>query len=188
MLAALAAALALVLAPGARTFSVDPGASAVRYHVVHKLHRVEATSSRVEGKAVIQPDNRLLVMARAPVATFDSGDGNRDAHMQEVMETGRFPFVVLKAVARLDGAALVASGGPRTVEVKLEGELELHGVKAPLVVPVQVELRPDGTVRARASFDVSLDAHGIERPSLLLVKVDDACRIDVDLVLREVKS
>ena len=188
MIAALAAALAVAAAPGLRTFSVDPGASAVRYHVVHKLHRVEATSSRLEGKAVIQPDGRLLVMARAPVASFDSGDGNRDAHMQEVMESGRFPFVVLKAVARLDGVALTASTAPRTVEVKLEGELDLHGVKRPLAVPVQVELRPDGTARARASFDVSLDAHGIERPALLFVKVDDACRIDVDLVLREEKS
>jgi hypothetical protein len=34
------------------------------------------------------------------------------------------------------------------------------------------------------SFDASLDAHGIERPSLLFAKVDDACRIEVDLLLR----
>ena len=35
---------------------------------------------------------------------------------------------------------------------------------------------------------ISLDAYCIERPSLLFVKVEDGCRIDLDLVAREVKS
>jgi hypothetical protein len=39
-------------------------------------------------------------------------------------------------------------------------------------------------VRVKGAFDVSLDAHGVERPSLLLVPIEDACRVDVDLLLR----
>jgi polyisoprenoid-binding protein YceI len=182
--------LALTLAAGApvgEAYVVDPGASTLRFHVVHKLHRVDGTSTRMEGKALVQPDGRVLAMVRVPVGSFDSGDGNRDEHMQEVLETAKFPFVVFKGIARLPSGVHAASARPESVPVRVEGELELHGVKQALAAPVRVEFRPDGTARVVGSFEVSLDAHRIERPSLLFVKIDDACRIDLDLVLKEVK-
>lgn len=40
-----------------------------------------------------------------------------------------------------------------------------------------------GSLRVTGGFDVSLDAHKIERPSLLFVKVEDACHLAVDLIL-----
>ncbi len=80
--------------------------------------------------------------------------------------------------------AAVAAGLEPPPELVLEGEVELHGVRRPVRVPVALARQPDGTLRARATFEVSLDAFGIERPSLLFVKIDDACRIDLDLLLR----
>ena len=181
-------ALLLTAAPAARTYTLDAPASSIRYHVVHKLHRVDGASSKLEGKAVLQPDGRVLAMVRAPVGAFDSGDGNRDAHMQEVMETGKFPFVVWKGMGQLDAKVLpAAAGSAATSALAMTGELDFHGVRRPQPVRLTVELRPDGTVRARGSFEVSLDAFGVERPSLLFVKVDDACKIDLELVLREVE-
>jgi polyisoprenoid-binding protein YceI len=185
MLAPLLAALALA-APAGRTFAVDPAASTLRYTLVHKLHTVEGTSRKIEGRAVLQPDGRILAMVRAPIASFDSGDSNRDAHMQEAMEVNAFPFVVAKAAGTFPAVA-PAGGAAAPAAVTLEGELDLHGVKRPVSLPLELVLSPDGTARAKGRFDVSLDAHRIERPSLLFVKVDDAVRIDVDLVLREVK-
>jgi polyisoprenoid-binding protein YceI len=179
--------LALVAGAPSGAYVVDSGASTLRYHVVHKLHRVEGTSRRVEGKAVVQADGQVLAMVRVPVATFDSGDGNRDAHAQEVLDPAKFPFVVFKGRSQLPTGVLPASAGVETLPLRLEGELELHGVKRPLAVEVTLSLRPDGTARAAGSFDVSLDAHRIERPSLLFVKIEDACRIDVDLALRRVE-
>jgi hypothetical protein len=41
------------------------------------------------------------------------------------------------------------------------------------------------TARIRGAFDVSLEAHHVERPSLLFKKVDDACKVTVDLLLRQ---
>jgi hypothetical protein len=70
----------------------------------------------------------------------------------------------------------------------MRGEIELHGRKTLVSVPIKVEPQPDGTLRARAAFDVSLDAHQVERPSLLFIKVADACRIEVDLVLHRQPS
>lgn len=189
---ALVAALALSAgpaaspAPGSRTLAVELGASSLTYRIVHKLHEVEGRSARVEGKAIVQPDGRVLTMVRVPVATFDSGDGNRDAHMQEAVESGKFPFAIVKGVTQLPPGALDGAR-PATLTATLAGELEFHGVKAPISVPLQVSLEAGGVVRVKGELPVSLDAHGVERPSLLFVKVDDTCKIALDLVLKEVK-
>jgi len=118
-------------------------------------------------------------MVRIPVQSFDSGDANRDSHMLETLEAGRFPYVVFKGVGTLAGA----TPGGKPVELKLRGELEFHGVKRAVEVPVTVELGKDGSARVRGTLTVSLDAHGVERPSLLFVKLEDACTIAIDLRL-----
>jgi len=179
MIAALSALLfTAALAPGS-TFTVDPSASTVTYHVVHKLHRVDGVSQTIEGKAVAKDDVTVLAMVRIPVSTFHSGDANRDAHMLEVMEVGKHPFVVFKGLSRLRRGADLTAG-----KASMQGEVELHGVKVPVTVPLTVEER-DGAIRVRGHFDLSLEAHRVERPSLLFVKIDDACGIDVDLLLRK---
>jgi polyisoprenoid-binding protein YceI len=76
----------------------------------------------------------------------------------------------------------VAAGKP--VEVILHGELDFHGVKRPLDVPVKIEFGPDGAAAVRAKMKVSLEAHGVDRPSLLFVKVDDNLALDLDLKLK----
>ncbi|HEY2028868.1 MAG TPA: YceI family protein [Myxococcales bacterium] len=172
----LAAFLAL-----ASSWTVDPARSTLRYAVTHKLHQVDATSKEIEGKAVVRGDS-VLTEVRAQVASFHSGDGNRDEHMDEVMSIGTYPYVVVKGVARLRDGQLPA--GP----LQMTAQVDLHGVKKTYEVPVSVAPQSDGSLRVTAKIDVSLDAHHVERPSLLFVKIDDDCRIDVDLVLREQKQ
>lgn len=176
------ALLALLLAgwpTQGSSFAVDAGGSTIRFQIVHKLHRVHGESKQMEGKAVARGDGTVLTMVRVPVATFRSGDANRDAHMLETLEAGRHPFVVFKGVARVDG------DGPPRGPFTMEGEVELHGEKRPVAVPLTLEQLGDGSLRARGAFDVSLEAHRIERPSLLFVKIDDACRIEFDLLVRK---
>jgi len=183
------ALLALLLAAASsegRTYEVEPSKSTVRYHIVHKFHRVTGASQTIEGKAVLKPDGQALAMVRVPMASFDSGERNRDADMREVVDARRHPFVVFKGTSKLDPAS-AAGARSVTVETRMEGEVELRGVRKPVVVPLKIELSPDGTARARGSFEVSLDAFGVERPSLLFVKIEDACKIEVDLALRESK-
>jgi polyisoprenoid-binding protein YceI len=174
----LAFLLAAVAGPGA--LAVDPAGSVVRFHLDHKLHQVDGRSSAIEGKAVIAADGKVMAMVRIPVASFVTGDGNRDSHMREALEASRFPHVVIKAVTNL--TIPVAHGKP--LEAKLQGELEFHGVKRALDVPAQVSFDAEGGAVVKAKFPVSLDAHEIERPSLLFVKVEDQLLIDVELKLK----
>ena len=174
----LAALLLATSLPPGTTLSVDQGSSTIRYHVEHTLHHVEGASKQVEGKTQARADGNLLAMVRAPISSFTSGDSNRDAHMLEVLDADRFPDVVFRGIARLPPGAATAGS------VEMRGEVELHGKKSPVTLTLTVEGQPDGSLRARGSFEVSLDAHQVERPALLFVKVADACKIDVDLVLR----
>jgi polyisoprenoid-binding protein YceI len=159
--------------------SVDPKASFIRFHVDHSLHGVEGESKDIDGKAMAKDDGKVIALVKAPLASFHSGDSNRDAHMLEVLEAERFPLVVFRGVTIADQET-----ADPAAPMEMRGEIELHGRKSIVKVPIKVEPQPDGTLRARAAFAVSLDAHQVERPSLMFMKVADACRIEVDLVLR----
>jgi polyisoprenoid-binding protein YceI len=146
---------------------------------------VNGESRSVEARSVIGPDGKVRAMVRAPVASFRSGDANRDAHMLEALDAAKHPFVVFKGIAQLDPARV---SSPATLETVIEGEIELRGTRRPIAVPVSVEFAADGEVRVRGSFSFSLESHGIERPALLFVKIEDRCRIELDLALTEEKG
>jgi polyisoprenoid-binding protein YceI len=174
--------LALMLSaglPAGSSYTVNPARSTIRYTVVHKLHEVQGSSSDIEGKALVREDGSTLAQVRVPVATFRSGDANRDTHMLEVVQAGKFPFATVKVILPLGPDLELPEKA-----VMADGEIDFHGVKKRTTVPITFARQPDGSIRARGSFDVSLDAHGVERPSLLFVKVDDSCRIHLDLELR----
>ncbi len=175
------AALALLLAgaAGPQAYTVDPARSAIRFHVHHKLHSADGRSSSIEGKAIVQPDGKVLAMVRVPVASFDSGDANRDANMRDTLDASRHPFVVFKGVTSLVLPAASGEGIPTT----MQGELQFHGVTQPVQVPVTLRFEPDGSATVAGKLSLSLDAYGIQRPSLLMIKLDDACAIEVDLKL-----
>ncbi len=171
---------ALLLATAAvepRTYTVQPG-STIAYDLVHKFHAVHGVSRSVEGKARVLADGTVQVMVRAPLDTFDSGNSNRDAHMLEVTEAARNPYVVFKALGRL----VPPSSYPADVKLQLRGELTLKTTR-PIEVPVVVHFASPGRATLDAKFPVSLEEHQVERPSLLFVKVDDGITIEARLTL-----
>jgi polyisoprenoid-binding protein YceI len=175
----LAAAL-IAQAPAARILAVDPARSTLGYDIVHKLHKVHGASKAVEAKVALSADGSALVMVRAPIKTFLSGEANRDEHMQEVLETQKYPYVVFKGTAKL----ALPEAFPATLDVAVEGQLDFHGRKRELKVPLKVEFRSADAAHVKGEFNVSLDEYQVERPSLLFIKIDDACRIGLDLELK----
>lgn len=114
------------------------------------------------------------------IASFDSGDANRDANMRDTLDAGRFPFVVFKGVTSLVMPASLGKGIPTT----MQGQLEFHGVTQAMTVPVTLQFANDGSARVTGKMKLSLDAFKIDRPSLLMIKLDDECAIEFDLKLK----
>ena len=173
------------LAPRAQsagaTFSVDSSASTVSYKIVHKLHTVTGTSKAPEGKARILPDGKAQVMITIPVQTFDSGNSQRDAHVKETLSAATYPTVTLKALGE---GITVPTTFPSTLEKTFKGELTFHNEKKTMEIPVKLVFESATRVTATAAFQISLEGFKVERPSLLLVKVDDAAKIEVSLVFK----
>jgi polyisoprenoid-binding protein YceI len=144
--------------------------------VVHKLHEVHATTKQLEGRALVQPDGTARVQVRAKVASFDSGNSNRDVHIREVTHEPEHKYASVKGT--LAGVKIPLAAPLQTT---LHASVELNGQKRPAEIPVKLEPAGAG-VRATFSFPLSLDAFKVERPELLFVKVDDTVVITGDLL------
>lgn len=169
------------LADEARTYAIKDG-SAVTYKLVHKLHEVEGKAKPSEGKARLLPDGTLQVVVRAKVEDFDSGNGNRDAHMKEATEAAKFPLIEFKGVAT---GVKLPEKFPAEVPVTVSGKLTFHGVTKPAEVPLKARFASAKDVTAEGTFTISLEGYGIERPSLMMVKVDDALALELKLALAQ---
>src|SRR5262249_11707435 len=163
-------------------YAVDAKSSTLVYHVVHKMHKVDGVSHKVEGKARIAADGKAQVMVRVPSESFDSGNVNRDAHMKEAVEAAKFPWVELKALG--DGLTPPASF-PTTTKKTFKVQLSFHGQQQVLELPVEVIWESAQKVRANTTFEISLDGFRVERPSLMFVKVDDGLKIDAKLIFQK---
>jgi len=172
----LALLFALLLSAPASGQLLDLREGTLTYTVVHKLHEVHGTTRQVEGRALAQPDGTVKVQVRAKVASFDSGNSNRDAHMREATHEAAHPYAEVKGT--MSGVKLPLSA---PVQTTLHAIVELNGEKQTAEVPVKLEPAAENGVRATFSFPISLDALKVERPELLLVKVDDKATISGDL-------
>ncbi len=178
----LAVVLALsstALGQDAVSFSVASGT--LSYKMVHKFHEVVGTAKKIEGKARLLSNGTTQIMVRVPVESFSTENSNRDAHMMEVVEAQKFPTVELKALAT---GVQTPAKFPATVKAKVKGVVTFHGVQKPEEVDVAVTFADATHGEATASFTISMEAYGIERPSLMFVKADDAVKIDAKLSLR----
>lgn len=175
---ALVAAL-LCAPPAGRLLELREGT--LSYRVVHKLHEVQGTTRQVEGKALVEPDGNAIVQVRVKLASFDSGNANRDQHMREVTHEATHPYASLKAM--VPGVRLPL---PAPLEVTLRASVEVNGVRQPASIPAR--LAPEGpALRATFSFPISLEAFHVERPSLLLVAVEDRVVVDGNLLFAEAR-
>jgi hypothetical protein len=170
--------LAATAAEAPSTWATGAG-STLAYHLEHRFHSVDAVCHAVEGRARLLPDGAVQVMVRARVDGFDSGNGNRDAHMKEVTHAASHPFVLFKGVTE----GVLPASYPADFEVVLHGVLELAGVAREREIPAHIRFETPERAQVTAHFDVSLTGHGVERPSLMFVPVEDALRIRVDLAL-----
>jgi hypothetical protein len=130
--------LALVAALlSSAAFDVREGTLA--YTVLHKLHVVRGTTRSFERKVVVATDGTARVQVRAKVASFDSGNSNRDEHMREVTHEVEHPYCEVKGTAA--------------------------GVKLPLNGPQKIPRRYGGAEWTASFRRNSRPAHAQRRPA-----------------------
>ncbi len=147
--------------------------STVSYTGVHKFHTFTGVTHDLQGAARILPDGTAQMQIRAPVASFDSDNGNRDAHMKETVEAAKYPEISVKCLAKLSGST--------SQKATADCDINMHGVSEKVSVPVELTFDDPTTVHAVGAFSVSWDGFHIERPKLLFVPIDDKGDVKFDL-------
>ena len=138
--------------------------SSMTYRIVHPLHKVEATSKEVVYNVQIDTSKREVksVTAQVDVTSFDSGNSSRDSHAMEVIDALTYPY------ASFAGSTISQQGD----SLKIAGKITFHGVTKDIVIPALAKWEPN-KLDVTGDFDLSLEAFHIERPSLLLIPVED---------------
>jgi polyisoprenoid-binding protein YceI len=188
---ALALAQATMLAPAQAPGARWVAAGEVHYHARDALTAWSGGAEIDELDVALDPDDlgTLRVTARVRPGSFGSGNFLRDRQARrELFEVDAFPTATLVARAHPDatGRGLPPQG---TVDLVLEAELTLHGVTRPYPVTARLTRPASGegepaTIHAEAAFTVSIEAHGMRRPSLFGLVTDDEVRVTVTVTAR----
>jgi len=151
-----------------RTLTLDPAATTVEWTLGATLHTVAGGARLVEGMLRFDADSgaasgEIVVDAKSA----STGLALRDRNMhRDVLESGRHPRIVYRAerlrVLRRDAAG---------AEIELEGVLEMHGKRRPLVLPTRIAAR-GGRIAIETSFRVPYVEWGMQDPSTLVLRVD----------------
>ncbi len=116
------------------------------------------------------------------LASLTTGISLRDKHMRENhLQTDKYP----EAVFVLTSMMLPETGilpGTRT-EVKVTGNLTLHGVTKEITPVSHLTLDPNGgSLHLQSEFSVTLQDYQIDRPQFLVMKLAEEQKIKVDIV------
>jgi polyisoprenoid-binding protein YceI len=158
--------LFLIAVTSAQTKKIqaDKKESTMTYKLTHPLHEIEATSKDINSWADLDPSAKTIshVYVQIDVTTFNSGNSNRDSHAMEVVDAITYPYV------KFNSTGISQNGN----KIKVSGKLLFHGVTRDLVFDA-VPKWENNKLTVSGEFAISLTAYKIDRPSLLLVPVND---------------
>jgi polyisoprenoid-binding protein YceI len=165
------------------TWTIDPAHSEVAFSVRHMMvSKVRGTFRTFDAELVVADD--LLssaVNATVDVASFDTGNADRDAHIRsaDFLDLEQYPTMVYRSTGiRPDGD-----------DFRVDGELTLHGVTRP--VPLHLEVGgvttdPYGNLRLglSATAEINRRDFGIDITMALEaggVVVGDKIKVTLDI-------
>ena len=149
------------------------------------LESFEGKTRQVSGALSLDPANladSIQVRVEVDLASLDTGIQLRNKHMRENhLETEKYPKVVFEGARILEASSRTLEPG-KVVRTRIAGRFDLHGVSKTIEVPVDVTRNKDGSLNVIAQFDVPLADYNIDRPSFLLLKLNEMQHITVSVI------
>ncbi|HEX9146293.1 MAG TPA: YceI family protein, partial [Candidatus Binatia bacterium] len=142
-------------------------------------NRVKGTLRLTQGEARGDPD-RLAETAAVSLAiqasSYNSNVGLRDQDVQEhYLEVKQYPLI------RFDSTGVVKSERSRSSAapwlITLKGELELHGVRKEILVPIQLFYQANKII-AQGQFPLLLEEFSLAVPRLLFLKTGNNVQVE----------
>lgn len=150
---------------------IDTSISYVKYTGAHFLHKWSGQSKVINGEILIDVENphNSEINISIPIMSFDSKNGNRDSNMLFVTEQDEYPNVLFTAteIMIID-----------QTNYQIKGLLTFHGIEKEIDAYVQVSMISD-SIEFITAFKVNLIDFDVERPKLLLSKINEIIEIEL---------
>jgi hypothetical protein len=140
------------------------GESWIAYRLVHPLHVIDAKSTSPVYRVGLDPATKEIksVAAEVEVMSFNSGNSNRDSHAMEVVDALTYPEVIFTSTAVVQ----------KEDSLFVTGKLTFHGVTKEITMDGTASWQPN-RVDVHGAFTIGLTEFKIDRPSLLMIPVED---------------
>ena len=147
--------------------NIDTTKSSISYSGNHFLHKWSAENNNLSGLIKIDNENILNIGVVAKVADFKSGNSSLDSNSYRVLEALKFPNIIFKSlsVTSVNGLS------------NIKGLIEFHGIEKNIDVNVKLTTI-ENTTQMNGEFTLNLSDFSIDRPSLLLRKIDNEIKIE----------
>lgn len=140
------------------------------------LEKIEAKNNNAT--SVLDAETGKLEFA-VLVKAFHFEKALMQEHFNEnYMESSKFPKAIFKGKIENFDEVDIAKGG--TYDVKVNGELNIHGVTQPISVDGKLKIDGDNIV-AKSSFSIKVEDYGIKIPNVVKDNVASKVDIMVDL-------
>mgnify|MGYP001443157252 CR=1 FL=1 len=149
---------------------IDSDSSSINYSGKHFLHKWSAENTNISGLVNVEDENIVNIGVIAKVADFKSGNSSLDSNALRVLEAFQFPNIIFKSIniETLDN------------KVQIDGLIEFHGIEKGISVLANLN-KIDDKFQLNGDFTINLSDFSIDRPSLLLRKIDEDIYINFSL-------
>ncbi len=150
---------------------VDSEKSFINYTGKHFLHKWSAENKNISGLIQINGESISNIGIVAKVQDFKSGNSSLDSNSYRVLDALRIPNIVFRSTEIVDSLDLI----------NVSGNISFHGIEKDLNVLLNKSTQNDN-ISLSGKFIVNLSDFNVERPSLLLQKINNEIEVQINLI------
>ena len=150
---------------------IDNSISSISYSGTHFLHNWDATNENVSGLIELNDNQVSKIGVIAKVKDFKSGNSSLDSNSFRVLDALRIPNIVFRSLEIIDSLNVI----------NVSGTISFHGIEKDLNVLLDKSTENDN-ITLTGKFTINLSDFNVERPSLLLQKINNEIEVQINLI------
>ena len=160
-------------------WSLDSNDSFISYDGEHFLHSWSGKNESIRGVIIenLEEEKFKQIALAMFVKDFDSGNGNRDSNMLEILEVIKFPKIEYYSNRiSLDKDKILFSGN-----------LNFHGISRDLNITSEIKKTKNKLVLS-GEFNFSLVDHNVKLPSFMMRSINKDVLIKYQLIFNKIDN
>ena len=160
-------------------WSLNMDESYISYDGKHFLHSWSGKNEKIRGVIIRnnEEDKFQQIALAMFVKDFDSGNGNRDSNMMELLEIINFPKIEYYS----NKISLVKD------KISFSGNLNFHGISKDLNISSEIK-KTDTKIILSGEFKVSLVDHNVQLPTFMMKSIEKEVLIKYQLLFNKIDN